>query len=124
MLAPIAAVQAAILDSFGQMLARDAFGSGEICDGAGYFEDSVVSACRQAHPANSHFEGPFSGIVKGAEGSQLPCRNLGIVKAADVLNLAGTVDSFTHLGGGDAILVGPEFLIGNGRNLDVEVDSV
>jgi hypothetical protein len=45
---PVAAVQRAVLDGLGQMRNGQVLGSFEIRDGAGYFEDAVMSAGGQA----------------------------------------------------------------------------
>ena len=45
---PALSIQAAVLDGFGEMLHSDVFALGNICNGAGYFEDAVVGTSREA----------------------------------------------------------------------------
>ena len=68
---PVVAVEAAVLNGFGEVLGEDLVAAVEIGDGAGYFEDAVVRPGAQAHAADGHFEGSLAGVIEGAELAQL-----------------------------------------------------
>src|SRR5580692_11693442 len=64
---PIAAIQAAVLYRFRQVLGRNRFRAAEIGDSACHFEYPVMRACAQAHAADRDFERTFAGFVERAQ---------------------------------------------------------
>ena len=64
---PVIAVEAAVLNGFGEVLGGDGGGLIEIGDGSGDFEHAVVGAGGEAHAADGHFERALAGIVECAD---------------------------------------------------------
>ena len=63
---PIIAVEAAVLDGFGDVLGGNRLTATEIGYGARHFEDAVVRACGQTHAAHRH-------LVRSPESSSAQC---------------------------------------------------
>ncbi len=101
--------------------ARDAF---EIGDGAGDLENTVMGSGGKAHAADGHFEGALTGIVEGAKRADLGGGDIAVIETALALAFAGSLDAITHGGAGDAVVAATKFFIGDGRDFDMEVDSV
>jgi hypothetical protein len=121
---PVIAVEAAVLDGFGEVLGGDVGGMIEVGDGAGDFEDAVVGAGGEAHAADGHFEGAFAGIIEGADAADIAGGHAGVVEAAGVLHGAGLFDTGADDGGGFGSGVAAEFLEGDGGDLDMDIDAV
>src|SRR3954464_15220201 len=111
MLSPIAAIETSVLYRLGQMLAGDALRGREIGDGAGDFQYAVVRAGRETHTPDRHLKGTFARIVQRAERAELLRGDLGVVKAAALLDGSSAQDSFAHLIRRDAVLVRTELFI-------------
>src|ERR1035438_7382189 len=86
---PVITVEAAVLDSFGEVLGGDGGGFVEIGDGAGDFEDAVMGAGGEAHTADGHFEGALAGIVESADFADIAGWHAGVVESAGALYGAG-----------------------------------
>ena len=59
--APIAPVEAAVLDGFGDVFGGNSSGAGEVGDGAGDLEDAVVGAGAEAQAADGATRGCGDG---------------------------------------------------------------
>ena len=89
---PIRAVEAAVLDCFGEVFGADVVGVIQVGDGAGDLEDAVVGAGAEAHAADGHFERALAGGM-GPEGKDIPNltpANLKKYSDADLKNLLTT----------------------------------
>ena len=122
--APVAAVQAAVLHRFCQVLGSDRLGVIEIGDGAGDFEDAVMCASAQAHAADGHLERSLTCVVESAELPQEARRNASIIETAALLDDAGILHTSPHIGGTHAVILAAKFLISHGRDLDVKIDAI
>src|ERR1035437_3796938 len=82
---PVVAVEAAVLNGFGEVLGGHGGGVIEVGHGARDFEDAVVGAGGEAHAADGHFEGALAGIVERADLADIAGRHAGVVEAARLL---------------------------------------
>ena len=88
----------------GDMVAGDVFGTGEVGDGAGNFEDAIVGAGAEVEISHGKFEEFDGGITEGAIGLQLARTHAGIARdgffgEALLLTLTSLNDAFTNGGG-------------------------
>lgn len=63
-LRPEIAVQSAVLDGFADVVGLDGFGTVEIGDGAGDFQDAVIGAGAEIQLGHRHFDEILSGLVE------------------------------------------------------------
>ena len=146
-LGPVAAVEGAVLDGFGDVGDGDGGGGFEVGDGAGDFEDAVVGAGAEALLLHGALEEAFGVGGELAEGADLLGRHLGVgedgaargaraeslgarwvadsvLEEAGVLELAGGEDAGADLGGAFGGGVAAELLVLDGGDFDVDVDAV
>ena len=143
---PVAAVQSAVLDGFGDVLDGDIRFGGEVGDGAGDFEDAVVGAGAEALLLHGALEQAFGVGGELAEGANLLSVHLGVGEdrlgrgagggfgasrfavgregEAGVLALAGGEDASADLGGSFGGCATAQLLILNGGHLYMYVDAV
>ena len=117
------------MDGFGEVLGADVVGSVDVGDGAGEAEDFVVGAGGEAKLVHGLAEESFASFIKrtvAADGAGSHAGVGGGGVGAETLSLAGsgTEDLGTHVGGRSAGGLGAELAIGNGGDVDVEVDAV
>jgi hypothetical protein len=123
-LLPVTAVEAPILNCFGQMFGRDTRIRIEVGDGSRNFQNPVVRPRRQAQPPNRHFERPLTRIVESAQASQLPHRNLSVVVPASPLNRAGAFDALANFRRSRPLIFAAQFLIRHRRNFNMQIDPI
>src|SRR5581483_9760046 len=99
-------------------------GPAQVGDRARDLQDAVVGAGGEAHASDGHLERPLAGRVEGAFLADEAGGHAGVVVAALLLDGAGALDAGADLGGGFGLCVAAEFLIGDGGDLDVNVDAV
>ena len=97
---PVIAVEAAVLDGFGDVLGGDRRRAADIRDGARDFENAIVGARRKAHTADGHLERALAGSIEGALFTDQARGHARVVIAAGLLDRAGAFDTFADLGGG------------------------
>ena len=73
LLPPELAIQCAALDRFADVLGRDGFAAGEVGDGAGDFQDSIVAARTEVQVVHRHAQEIFRVGAERAEFADLPC---------------------------------------------------
>ena len=130
-LAPIVAVEGAIVDGFGEVFGGDGRGGGKVGDGAGDLEDAVVAAGGEALAGHRPFEQGFAGGIERAELADLAGRHCGIgedalAPKAFELSAAGFDNAFADVGGwlGGAVRAAAELGEFYGRHVDVDIDAV
>src|ERR1035441_5134613 len=121
---PVIAVEAAVLDGFGEVFGGDGGGFIEIGDGAGDFEDAVMGAGGEAHAADGHFEGALAGIVESADFADIAGGYAGVVESAGALYGAGLFDAGSDFGGRLGGGIAAQFLEGDGWDFDVDIDAI
>ena len=121
---PVIAVEAAVLDGFGEVLGGDGGGFIEVGDGAGNFEDAVVGAGGEAHASDGHFEGALAGIVESADFADIAGGHAGVVESAGALYGAGLLDAGADFGGRLGGGIAAQFLEGDGWDFDVDIDAI
>ena len=123
-LTPVTSVQAAILDSFGQVFGGDGFGVVEIGDGAGGFQYTVMSAGAQAHAAHGHFERSFTGFVERAESSEQAGRDAGVVKSSAALDGASRLYTRALFRRRSAVILAAQLLVSYGWHFHMQIDAI
>ena len=88
------------------------------------FQDVVVGACGEAHPAHRHFERPLAGIVKLSEFADRPGRHARVVVAPGLLNGASPLHASADFRRGLGVRLAAKFLVRHRRDLDVDVGPV
>lgn len=101
----------------------------EVGDGAGEFDEAVVSTGGEAHRGNGLAQEVFAGLVEGAYFTEEGAIHLGIGEnsfpfEAFSLNIAGAFDAGADVEAPLSVARGFEFIEGDARDFDVEVDSV
>lgn len=107
----------------------DFFGGGEVGDGAGNLEDAVVGAGGEGEFFHGLLEKVAEGGIDRAVLADLGVGHAGVdgrLRAfeAGVLACVGCLDAGAHRGGGLAWNLGAQFLEGQRRRLDMQVDAV
>ena len=106
------------------MLGRDFLRRVQIRDGSGNFEDAIVSAGREAQAAHGHLQDPFARLVQRTQLSELLHGNVGVVGSACLLDRPRLDHPLPDLGGAGAVILPPQFLKGQRRYLNVQIDAV
>ena len=101
----------------------------EVGDGAGEFDEAVVSTGGEAHGGNGLAQEVFAGLVEGAYFTKEGAIHLGIGENSFPfetfpLNVAGALDASTDIQAFLGVARGFEFVEGDARDFDVEVDSI
>jgi hypothetical protein len=122
-------VQRSVLNRLGQMLLADLFAAGEVGNGAGDFEDAGVGAGGETEAVGDHLHQFLSGLVEGAELSDLARFHGGVADCAATgetfpLDLPGSFHSGADGGGGFSIRRIGKILIGHLGNFHLQVDTV
>jgi len=106
------------------MLGAYVVGAVQVGDGSRDLENPVMGTGRESHLANGHFERPLARIIEGTQFAQLLHRDIRIAKSARVLNGASLGDAAAHFTGARPDLFAAQFLIGYGRNFDMQIDAI
>src|ERR1017187_9097692 len=121
---PVIAVEAAVLDGFGEVLGGDGGGFIEVGDGAGNFEDAVVGPGGEAHASDGDFAVALAGIVESADFADIAGGHAGVVESAGALYGAGLLDAGADFGGRLGGGIAAQFLEGDGWDFDVDIDAI
>jgi hypothetical protein len=130
-LGPVGAIEASVLDGFGDVFGFDVRGVFDVCDGTGNFQDAVVSAGAESLLGHGALQQTLTVGGEFTEGADMAGRHLGVAvdlfagggEALELL-LAGADHAFANFRGALGFIGGAHLFIVHGRNIDVDVNAI
>ncbi len=130
-LGPVGAIQASVLDGFGDVFGFDVRGVFDVGDGTGNLQDAVVSAGAESLLGHGALQQTLTIGGEFTKGTDVAGRHLGVAvdllaggsEALELL-LARADHAFANFRGTLGFIGGAHLFIVHGGNVDVDIDAI